>query len=71
VAASSTSCNLTLADRIVSSLGLDSAWPEVFAAYASCADAAVKLMGLSYEFYSLLLFGLLAVLALRLVRHPR
>ena len=71
VAASSTSCNLTLADRIVSSLGLDSAWPEVFAAYASCADAAVKLMGLSYEFYSLLLFGLLAALALRLVRHPR
>jgi disulfide bond formation protein DsbB len=71
VAASSTSCNLTLADRIVSSLGLDSAWPEVFAAYASCADAAVKLMGLSYEFYSLLLFGLLAVLALRLVRQPR
>ena len=71
VAASSTSCNLTLADRIVSSLGLDGAWPEVFAAYASCADAAVKLMGLSYEFYSLLLFGLLAVLALRLVRQPR
>jgi disulfide bond formation protein DsbB len=70
VAASSTSCNLTLADRIVSSLGLDGAWPEVFAAYASCADAAVKLLGLSYEFYSLALFAVLAVVAVRLVRQP-
>jgi disulfide bond formation protein DsbB len=70
VAAASASCNLTLADRIVGGLGLDGLWPEVFAAYASCADAAVKLLGLSYEFYSLLLFALLAVLALRLLRHP-
>jgi disulfide bond formation protein DsbB len=70
VAASSTSCKLTLADRIVSSMGLDSAWPEVFAAYASCADAAVKLAGLSYEFYSLALFIALAGLALRLLRLP-
>ncbi len=70
VAASSTSCNLTLADRIVSSLGLDGAWPEVFAAYASCADAAVKLLGLSYEFYSLVLFAALAVGAVRLLRQP-
>jgi disulfide bond formation protein DsbB len=43
----------------------------VFAAYASCADAAVRLGGLPYELYSLLLFALLAVLALRLVRRPR
>lgn len=71
VASSSTSCNLTLADRIVGGLGLDGLWPAVFAAYASCADAAVKLVGLPYELYSLLLFALLAVLALRLVRRPR
>ena len=71
VAAASTSCNLTLADRIVGGLGLDGLWPAVFAAYASCADAAVKLVGLPYELYSLLLFALLAVLALRLVRRPR
>lgn len=70
VAAASASCNLTLADRIVGGLGLDNAWPEVFAAYASCADAAVKLAGLPYEFYSLVLFGLLGLVALRLLRRP-
>jgi disulfide bond formation protein DsbB len=71
VAASSVSCNLTLADRIVSALGLDSMAPEVFAAYASCADAAVKLLGVSYEFYSLALYLLLAAVAVLLLRRPR
>src|SRR5688572_20906959 len=41
VAASSDSCNLTLADRIMSGLGLDGLAPEVFQARASCAEAAV------------------------------
>jgi disulfide bond formation protein DsbB len=62
VAASSTSCVQTLADRIVQGSGLAELWPEVFAAYASCADAAVKLLGVPYEFYSLALFALLAAL---------
>ena len=70
VAASSVSCNLTLADRIVGGLGLDSLAPQVFAAYASCADAAVKLAGVSYEFYSLALFVVLAVLAVQVLRKP-
>jgi disulfide bond formation protein DsbB len=60
VAASSTSCKQTLADQIVQGSGLAERWPEVFAAYASCADAAVKLFGVSYEFYSLALYLLLA-----------
>ena len=71
VAASSTSCKLTLADRIVGGLGLDSLWPEVFAAYASCADAAVKIAGLPYEFFSLALFVALGALAVHVWRHPR
>jgi protein dithiol:quinone oxidoreductase len=71
VATSSVSCNLTLADRIVSALGLDAALPQVFAAWASCADAAVKLLGLPYEFYSLALYTVLAAAALLLVRRPR
>ena len=50
---------------------LDSLAPQVFAAYASCADAAVKLAGISYEFYSLALYLLLAFIALRLLRRPR
>ncbi|MFM7505196.1 MAG: disulfide bond formation protein B [Rubrivivax sp.] len=70
VSTSSASCKLTLADRIVGGLGLDGLWPEVFAAYASCADAAVKLLGVWYEFYSLGLFALLALVALRLLRRP-
>jgi disulfide bond formation protein DsbB len=65
VAAVSSSCNMTLADRIVSGLGLDGALPEIFQARASCADAAVKLWGLPYEFWSLMLFMLLSVMALR------
>ncbi len=69
VAASSTSCNLTLADRIVSATGLDMAWPEVFAPFASCADAAVKLLGLPYEAYSGALFVAMTLLALRLARR--
>ena len=70
VAASSSSCNLTLADRIVGGLGLDSLAPQVFAAYASCADAAATLAGIPYEFYSLALYGLLALVALQVLRKP-
>ena len=70
VAAASVSCNLTLADRIVSAVGVDALWPGVFAAYASCADAAAKLLGVSYEFYSLTLFvGLTALATLLLSRR--
>ena len=56
-AAASASCNLTLADRIVSGfLQLDSLLPEVFSPRASCADAAVNLLGVPYDFWSLALF---------------
>ena len=39
--------------------GLDSLLPDVFAAYASCADAAVNLFRMPYEFWSGALFVLL------------
>jgi disulfide bond formation protein DsbB len=67
VASTSNSCNLTLADRIVSGTGLDRVAPEVFEARASCAEAAATLAGVPYEFWSLATFamvGTLAVLAL-------
>ena len=67
VAAASASCNLTLADRIVGGMRLDSLWPDAFSARASCADAAVNLFGVPYEFWSLLLFAGLAVVAVRLL----
>jgi disulfide bond formation protein DsbB len=63
VAAATSSCKLTLADRIVSGLGLDAWSPEVFAPRASCADAAVDLLGLPYEFWSAGLFLAVGVVA--------
>jgi protein dithiol:quinone oxidoreductase len=72
VAAKSASCDLTLADRIVSGLGVDARWPEVFEVRASCADAAVSLIGVPYELWSLLLFVLLGAVAAHrlLARSP-
>lgn len=75
VASGSTSCNLTLADRIVSGTGLDGLLPEIFAPRASCAEAAVKLLAVPYEFWSLTLFAMLGAMAvlviLSQVRHGR
>ena len=70
VAATSASCDRTLADRVMGATGLDSRFPEVFAAYASCADAKADLLGLPYEFWSLVLFMLLGGLAWRVLRRP-
>jgi disulfide bond formation protein DsbB len=70
VAASSTSCNLTLADKIVAATGLDGTLPEVFAPQVSCADGAATLFSIPYEFYSLTTFlVILAGAALLIVRH--
>lgn len=71
VAAASASCNLTLADKIVGGMGLDAQWPEIFEPRASCAEAAVRLMGVPYEFYSLTLFVVLAALAVMAARQVR
>jgi disulfide bond formation protein DsbB len=61
-AAASASCNLTLADKIVSGwLHLDELLPAVFSPRASCADAAVNLLGVPYDFWSLGLFVLMAI----------
>ena len=67
VAAASASCKRTLADRIVNGLQLDALAPEVFAPRASCAEAAVDLLGVPYEFWSLALFALLAATAIALI----
>jgi disulfide bond formation protein DsbB len=67
VASKSQSCNLTLADRIVSGLQLDNLLPDVFAPRASCADAMVDLFGVPYDVWSLLLFAAVAVVTLRIL----
>ncbi len=66
VAAASASCNLTLAERVMNATGLDGLLPEIFQARASCADAAVKLLGLPYEVYSLTLFVIVGLVGVRL-----
>lgn len=70
VAASNTSCKLTLADRIISATGLDALLPDVFGVWATCADAAVKLLGLPYEAWSLAAFVVLAAVAVKLLLMP-
>jgi len=71
VAAASASCNMTLADRIVGGLGLDGWQPEVFEARASCAEAAVNMLGVPYAFWSLALFVVVAALAIKAAQQSR
>ena len=68
VASKSASCNLTLADRIVSATQLDRLLPSVFEARASCADAAVSLFGVSYALWAALLFAICAIVLMRILR---
>lgn len=63
VAAKLPSCDMTLADKIISGLGLDTWQPEVFEVRSSCADAAVSLLGVPFELWSLALFAAVTVLA--------
>lgn len=69
VASKTASCNLTLADRIMSLSALDRVLPLLFSATANCADATAPLLGVAYEFWSLGLFALLAVVALQTLRR--
>ena len=74
VAAKMFSCNLTFADKLISALGVEPLWPALFQVTASCAEAAVKILGVPFEFWSLTLFALVALAAvmllLRAVRVP-
>ena len=69
VASKSQSCNLTLADRIIVALKLDTLIPDVFSPRASCADAAIDLFGVPYTFWSLALFAIFAVVAAKVLAN--
>lgn len=71
VASKQFSCDLTFADRIIGTLGLESLAPALFQVTASCADAAVALFGVPFEFWSLLLFALLAAAGLKVLAKRR
>lgn len=61
VAAKMASCSRTLADTIISALGIESSIPWLFQVTASCADAAVSVLGVPFEYWSLALFALLVL----------
>ena len=67
-AAKSASCNLTLADKVMSATQLDRLVPGVFEARASCADAAVSLFGVPYAMWSALAFVVIAIVLVRVLR---
>jgi disulfide bond formation protein DsbB len=70
VAAKSDSCDLTLAYKIVSmNLHLDRLLPSVFEPRATCAGAAVNLLGIPYDFWSLGVFAVLAIVAVQYMRR--
>lgn len=73
VAAKAASCVMTLADKIITATQLDTLLPDVFSPRASCADAAVDLLGVPYDFWSLAVFAVvtLMLLALLFERRPR
>jgi disulfide bond formation protein DsbB len=65
VASRMLSCAQTFADKFIAGSGLDAAVPSVFGIYATCADAMVSVLGVQYALWSLALFAVLALLALR------
>jgi len=71
VASAADACNLTFADRVIDTLQLAYLLPSVFEARASCADAAVNLLGLPYEAWSGALFALLVLAGWRVLQARR
>jgi protein dithiol:quinone oxidoreductase len=72
VAASQVSCNLTLAHKFISAVGLDELAPEIFKVRASCADAAhATLLGVPFEIASGALFLILALWSIQIILRQR
>lgn len=71
VAARAGSCNQTLADRVVAATTLHERLPAVFEARASCAEAAVDLAGVPYDFWAAAAFVLVGVTMARAMSRAR
>ena len=67
VAARQYSCNLTFADTLIGALGVERLLPALFQVTATCADAAVSVLGVPFEYWSLALFALIALAAGRVL----
>lgn len=65
VASKLASCDMTLADRLLTALDLENLLPSVFMVTASCSEAAAyRLIGLPYEVWSGLLFVAISIASL-------
>ena len=67
VAAHMFSCDQTFADQFMSASGLDGAAPWLFGIYATCMDASVKVFGIEYALWSLMLFAVVLLGSLRVM----
>ncbi len=56
------SCDLSFAEKFITALHLDSLLPQLFVAYASCAEAAVSVLHIPFAVWSCALFVILALL---------
>jgi disulfide bond formation protein DsbB len=68
VAAKSFDCNVSIAEKIISSLKLNEFIPEVFGIFALCADKTPKLLGIDYSWIGFIMFAIISdILALSLI----
>lgn len=65
------SCDLSWPERFIGATGLDARYPDLFMPMTNCADAAAKLFGLPYEFWSLGLYALSALALMVVLARPR
>ncbi|NYT64833.1 disulfide bond formation protein B [Alcaligenaceae bacterium] len=73
VAAVQFSCDMTFADRLMTSSGLDAGLPWLFGIFATCMDARVNLLGIEYALWGMGLFALTTIAAVTAVlsKNPR
>ena len=71
VASKADSCVYTFADRFLLRTGLDEKLPWLFEATASCAEANVPLLGVSFAYWSAGLFAVLLVMTAGALRGGR
>lgn len=67
VAAKAFSCDQSFADRVVSGSGLETLVPWLFGIYATCLDASVRVFGVDYAAWGLILFVIFAVYSMAML----
>jgi len=68
VASKQFSCAQTFADVFMTRSGLESALPQLFGIYATCADARVTILGVEYAVWAITLFAIQAIAAAMAIR---